>query len=550
MFFSSPMVKGEVEQIIRIINQYNAQSQLNPIKTLHPGTSRYLDFIGKIAHVRHSRESTLLYIPPAIIPDHLLRKKYGICFLLRDGLEETFKSIREAIKLKGLISTDVDPEAVKFCYQVTQEMHTPLEEVELYRLIIDTIVQMQKNNYIRSLKLLVFLTSNLKLLNLDVEKDKFLIELLKREQKILERLYPHHDIKKFFNRYLPRIEAILKSYKSDDHLLENLTNHYPIIFCSTEDADVSSRIHYHKEEIDFDHIKIVFTTTTHVERLKNHLSSLGLLETIKVYGFEHFIENIENNLQDIDEMRMYIERSNTLQAIMDAIAKYPHLLTENELLAKKISRCLLAYLAKKDKEQLEIAKWILKNVPQGTLIDMMATLKQYINFNLQSYLHIKSDIDQSYISRLHLIDPNYFAKQRALTYLKHLTELRQKIKNLAAFMDYEKNQTPLQLHALLEPKPSLFKERDRYLWEYLTRLQTVYMLLKEDQRQGHEPFQENIDARLMFVKNKYVELLHEYQQQHLIDVLMMSDLGKALAINLNRSRWSKLVKWFNHKKKY
>lgn len=545
MDIESKAAKEEVNEILGIINQYNRKQATDPIKCLHAGNSIQLQFIGRLARLSSLKESAILSIPNALVPDHLLRKRYGIYLLLRNGFDHTFKSIRRARNLKGLFSMALGFEAVKFCYNVAKDLKSPLDEFELYQLMTDTIVQMNKNNYIRSLKILAALISTLKFIYPDNEKHFFFIDLLKKEQKILEKLYPKQEIKKYFNRYMPHIEKLLSEqnlWRVDDDFREVLLNQYPIIYCSTLDF-VAPKISHHQEELSFADIKILFTTSTHVEKLKVKLKDLGLLETIEVHGFEHFL--VDQEIKDLDQIRIDFEEGQSLAALMDAVQKKQDLLKESELVGKKLVHCIQYYLAQKNPENLLMAKWLLKNADQASLLEVASILNREVNFELLNNLHLKADIDKTYLTHLNLIDSNYTVRLQELAYLKNLCDLRQKVNDLTSLMDYKTDHQALEIHASIEPRSSLFAERERYLWEYLTRLQNFYALLIEDEKH-HAEFKENINARLSFVKNKYLELLTEYQKQHLIDVLMMSELHRTIVLNVFKPTW--YSKWFSRKK--
>jgi hypothetical protein len=494
------------KQILSVINIYNQDKEGgDQIKFIHGGSSARLAIVGKdTAFINYKTKETIkAHIPLAIFPDGILRKKYGIHPLSGERGPGTFGNGSRKIGINythvsGMPITEEGIEVV-LTYATLKKSH-------IHHEILSCIYSIDPEHYILSLKKLVMYAANLSIVNptsASKNADNYM-GLCKNEYLNLTKRAPTDPkIKIYFEKYLPRIENILKGkeIKFDTTLSfqEEIKNQYPIIFCSTaKSQDFSSGILgeiIHAGELPLNTVKIMVTLPEYVSTLKKKIKTLEL--KIDVFGYIPSIKyNEDTSLQKLNHVKSLSE----LMKIIPTVKHHPDF---EEIVISKIILYLKEYmLQNKDEEYFQMACWLLKN----TKLDLG---EKYIDCQ-NLYQNIKSKVmaDSTYLSTqdryLNNNPEKQFKRLEKIVYFDALHYFASKDRLSVLNSPYDKSDIPNQLNILMDDEWHNH-EKELAMLEKLFTVLNIELVNSKDQR---EYFSEVIKQ----IKNKYCELMYTYPE--------------------------------------
>jgi hypothetical protein len=544
MVFSSTDTSKDkdADPIFNVINQYNTacDEDTKQIKFIHGGSSAALAFVGKTVKVTHPKESEIVVVPYALMPIRILRE-YGLHPMSGELGTGTFAfgSRKQGVNDNTLPGMKPDKEGVKTCYRHAMAAKRFVNVEEVHRLTLDTILEIQQGVYVRSLKkLLTYLTNMMMLDPEGSKKAEDYLNLLQNERKNLELHYPNDaNIRKYFDKYIPRIESILYAqsipFESDEKFRKEIVNQYPIIYCSTVRPNGISEVSY-EGMIDLKTVKVFFTPMQYVNQLQEKLNEIGLKEII-VHGYTSVEPVNDVPIADVpialeqNERKLAFLKATSLHELMLQVQEEAILLNDNGSLEEKMAACLAAYLDGKGEQYHLMAGWLLKNADVNALVNMSNVLARHAKLYLYDILQTKAAVDKTYLNNIsHAITPAYFLRWGNMTYLRALLAIRESVENTSMLFDYSKPCDDDAMHKLIEPKGK-FCDRNRYLENYLAQLQHSYVVLIFDKRNATDNL-DNMHGRVTFLENKYKEILSEFKKTNLSldDRMVKSELYQAI----------------------
>lgn len=281
-----------IETVFKIIEDYNRDKDTaDKIKFIHGGSSAFLAFIGKKTHFQDSKGNTIeAVIPSALIPTGVLRKKYGVYPIsgeLGFGAFGFNQSRRTGINYSAISGMLADEYGLSIARGYAFGAKGMVDIASMHGQLTDTIVYMKKYNYISRLKMLVMLSTNLMLMDpggAELNAKNYL-QLLQTEYETFLKAFPKDEnIKKYFDKYLPRIEKILNGktlpFVADWGFRQAILTQYPLVICSTVESEYARsdipKEQFYRGNVYLDKVGLMLTPAKYVERLKSDLKKLGV----------------------------------------------------------------------------------------------------------------------------------------------------------------------------------------------------------------------------------------------------------------------------------
>lgn len=531
MLMPRPFDNKTLEFILDIINQYNAEAEpLSNIQYVYVGSSAELAWIGKTVQVYRPNESEIVTIPHAIIPFNQLRKRYGISPLLG--------------KHRTLTGAKADKKGIQACLELISHI-TAQQLMRLDKLIFETIFGINQNNYLRSLKKLVALCTNMMLFDEKAkEKSYTFLDALQYEFQNLEKqLYKNPDqlsqLHYDFNHYLARIENVLSGkslpFQPDSKFRNEILTSFPILYCST-----STPSHQKKDPasiIQFEKIKIIFSSQQNLPALELKLKEIGLSD-VRVYGYE--TRRLSDFSVSLSDNEIAVMRAHTLKEITSICDKSEKCLSSNKILIYKFTNCLNRLFINYDDQSYPIAAWIIENASNKLLTEIKLKFNKSINFKKCKRLYEKYIYNKYYLQHIKTYYNEYYSSFSAMRSLEGLILLKDKIQEnrLFNFSDHFNNNMML---SMLESNLEKVNKQN-YLLEYLMRLQNYYnILMKELEYCGTLEQAAFLQSRIASIKGKYIVLMNEYiRHGPLYEDLYGSELFRNLENAFTRS-WQKIT---------
>lgn len=515
LMISSKKEENGFVYILNVISQYNSfRNNELIIKFILGGTSADLAFVGKTTIITRLKTSDIVTIPHALIPCKKLRKKYGLHLFIMPIMAYQ----KDLIYYNNLLGGTVSIDGITACYQYAIKKNI-IKIEDIHRTIIAIILQMEPNTYIRNLKKLLTLMTNMMLMDPAAkQKAHHYLVLL---ESVRDNLKDKIDVHFYFDKYIARIKNILGAeispFPADDKFRTEVLNQYPILFCSIADSKIhcdSTSERLYEDELSLKTVKLLFTPVQHVDRLRAKLQEIGFIEQIAVYGYAlpDEMDNAEIEGQNANDEAAFLNAL-TVDELQVITNKHPMIISSKKIIEEKMINCLAAYLDGKATEHFFMADWLMKNANSITLTDMNKILSESANFSLYEILQSRAYNYKNYLPIVaNIMSLDSLARLEDVLYLKALLELRQSLHYFHALFDFRNNFSYEELHQRIEPKQDLFVERNQYLYEYLARLQNLYTVWLKTQTSAENA--ENVYSRLAFVKAKYIDLLNEYSQSN------------------------------------
>jgi hypothetical protein len=367
------------------IIRYNQSHRLSPIRFIHGGSSAAFAFFGqKVRVINQDDQIEERTIPRSLIPSGILRKYYGVYPFSGENDLGTYGlggggSRRSGINYSSISGMRANQRGIDTALSYAERYAAPTLSIEdLDKQIKDLILKMTPGNYLRSLKKLLQLINNMMLIapiegnaNVRVYKKLLLNEysvLSKNKEIDLFSLERHFG--KYLNRFMGLFDGRDLALKSTPELLRQLTEAFPIIYCSTKEGlDFDKGVVYeqvYKGELSLSHVAMVFTPKEHVAKLRNLLQEHNLTH-IEVRGYDAAIHSEEQVVQQqagqqiVPEIIAAAKATKTVENVRLFVTTYKDTPLFEELLYQIMNRAISDYIKTGSQDNRALALWITQN---------------------------------------------------------------------------------------------------------------------------------------------------------------------------------------------
>lgn len=367
----------EKEKITNTLTEYNStHPDEEKVDFMHGTSSAVLEFIGKKVTVTHQNNSIEeKTIPDALIPTGKLRKEYGVYPISGELGVGTFGMKgrrREGINysaISGMPPNELGVDTV-MTYATGGAQVRNIDDI--HQIIKGMITKLDQGNYIRYLKMLTMEATIMMQMDPNAKSsvDDY-IRLLRNEQQALMKAHPDNsNIKKYFDKYLARIERISNGhdipFTADQVFKNGIQNQYPIVLCSTVKSKPAGLGMQGERIIEgnlsLDSVKIIFTDEQHLDDLKEKLQSAGL-NHIEVKGFE--LTEL-TPVEDSETVKSF-KSATTVDELKEITQQEVSILDEEKVVQQKLLASLDKYYETGDVAHLNIATFLITESPRSSL---------------------------------------------------------------------------------------------------------------------------------------------------------------------------------------
>ena len=518
--------------ILNKIQSYNQKNKWHPIQFIHGSSSAVFSFLGKKVTVTNSQGQLVTkVIPHALIPSGILRKQYGVYPFSGEQEYGTFglhtNSRREGINYNSISGMLPDKHGEHVTLRYATQYSAPLLDVDkIDQKIKENIFNLSSNNYLRSLKVLLMITTNLMLIDPKFGKEKSFCyhELLLNEYVALLKnsTIDLFELERKFNKYLKKIDSALSGeslpFSPDGQFLNGISVSFPVIFCSTKKGKpftgglMSEEIHV--GELDLKHIPLLFTPIQHIDDLKKILKQ-HRLDHIEVREFyPEFKEDIlEYKTHSTAIPEDFLSKTQEIKQATDLIPlikKHQKEKYLSDFIKQKLNVSIQDYITSGNKESWKLATWITHNSPvliaRTETIEAIYTARELDN--TRQILAKKTSVNPVYqviLDKYGLISNTQEQLERASYFVaienfhESFTSTQQRLLSLFVYKDTIEKKA-LQNFINL-------KDRLTNTHMHISRFYDLYEILFHDLQQYPIDCQEykNIRERIDFVKELYIE---------------------------------------------